>query len=105
MDLPQLDFSLNVSREHGYADINDELLDLNQDNEEKLREIVQPGPVYVFGWNRIKSAYVDQLPDFLPSLVADRLSVDVAVFNRRINVDEPDGEPVMIVSPRRQSGS
>jgi hypothetical protein len=99
VDLPQLGFSLNVSREHGWADIDDETLDQHQNNEEELKQIVQRGPVYVFGWDRSKSDYVDNLPDFLPSFLADRLSVDVSVFGRRINVDVPDGTPLSVVSP------
>jgi hypothetical protein len=104
VDLPQLDFSLNVSREHGWADIDDETLD-QQDNEEQLKQIVQPGPVYVFGWDRSESDYVDNLPDFLPSFLADRLSVDVSVFDRRINVDLPDGKALTVVSPRHETRS
>ncbi len=70
VDLPQLDFSLNVSREHGWADIDDEVLDQHQDDQEALRQLVHPRAVYVFGWNRNASAYVDELPDYLPSLIA-----------------------------------
>lgn len=105
LELPQFDFSLNLSREHGWADVDDESLDQYQHNAEVLEQIVQPGPVYVFGWNRRESGYVDQFPDSLPSFIADRLSVDVAVYNRRINVDIPDGEPIRIVSPKHQSSS
>lgn len=91
VDLPQLDFSLNISREHGY--------------EAELGQVVQPGPVYVFGWNRIKSDYVDELPDALPSFIADRLSVQVSVFDGRTNVDLRDGAPLSVVSPKLKTDS
>mgnify|MGYP006969365046 CR=1 FL=1 len=97
VDLPDLDFSLNISREHGWADVDDEILDQHAGDDQKLREIVQPGPVYVFGWNRERSEYVDELPDALPSFIADRIGVDVSVFSGRINVDLPDGEPLMVI--------
>ena len=105
VDLPQLDFSLNVSREHGWADLDDDTLDQLQDNQEALKRIIRPGPVYVFGWDRKKSDYVDTFPDYLPSFIADRLSVDVSVFDRRINVDLPDGRPLTVVSPKHKTGS
>ena len=95
VDLPHLNFSLNVSREHGWADIDDETLDQHLDNEEALKQVV----------HRSKSNYVDQLPDSLPSFIADRLSVEVSVFNRRINVDIQDGQPLTVVSPRHKTGS
>lgn len=105
VDLPQLEFSLNVSREHGWADIDDATLDKHETNPEALKQIVQPGPVYIFGWDRRNSDYVDQLPDDLPSFIADRLLVDVSVFDRRINVDIPDGAPLTVVSPKDRTGS
>jgi hypothetical protein len=105
VDLPQLDFSLNVSREHGWTDIDDATLDQHENNQEALKQIVQPGPVYVFGWNRRTSDYVDQLPDYLPSFIADRLLVNVSVFNRRINVDQPDTKPLTVVGPKHKTGS
>ncbi len=101
VDLPQIEFSLNVSREHGWADIEDEMLDKYEHHKPQLRELVQPGLVYVFGWSRETDDYVDDLPDFLPSLVADRLGVDVSVFSRRINVDSSDGEPIAVVRPAK----
>ena len=105
VDLPQLDFSLNVSREHGWADIDDATLNKHENDQEALKQIVQPGPVYVFGWDRRKSDYVDQLPDDLSSFIADRLFVDVAVFDRRINVDTTDGTPLTVVGPKHKTGS
>ena len=105
VDLPQLDFSLNVSRKHGWADIDDEILNQHHDDQEALRQLVHPGAVYVFGWDRNTAAYVDELPDYLPSLIADRLGADVSVFNRRINVDIPDGPPLTVVGPKHKTGS
>lgn len=99
VDLPQLDFSLNISREHGLADVEDEVLDRYRDDEEELKRIVRSGPIYVMGWNRNRDEYVDQLPDFLAKYIADRLSVDVFGFHRRINVDVADGEPDFVVVP------
>jgi len=97
VDLPQLPFSLNVSREHGWADVDDEIL--GQHENETLKQIVQPGPVYVMGWNRHSDSYVNDLPNDLPTLFADQLEVDVAVFSGRLNVDSDDGEPLMVIKP------
>ncbi|MFT7640296.1 MAG: hypothetical protein ACI9G1_002037 [Pirellulaceae bacterium] len=100
--LPELDYSLNVSREHGWADIDDELLDLHEGDDaelRKLRKLAKPGPVYVYGWDREKSDYVDELPDSVAQTFAQRLAVDVYVYAGRINVDKPDDTPVVIIKP------
>ena len=99
IDLPKLPFSLNVSREHGWADVDDEILDQHENDTEKLKQIVKPGPVYVMGWNRNTDSYVDDLPDDLAALFADQLEVDVAVFFGRLNVDDDDGKPLRVVEP------
>jgi hypothetical protein len=103
VDLPHLDFSLNVSREHGWAKIEDQLIFQYEDEgrEDELNQIVQCGPVYVFGWNKSKADHVDQLPESLPIFIANQFSVEVSVYNRRINVDIPDGTPNKVISPTK----
>ena len=100
IDLTQLDISLNISREHGWAELDDVLLDLYEDNEAELKRLPQPGPVYVFGCERDHAGYVEKLPDFLPSFLADRLSVDVLVFSGRVDEDASDDEAVAVVGPQ-----
>lgn len=97
LSIPGLAFSLNISREHGRADIEDELL--STASEEELRALVKPGPVYIFGLDRETDTNADKLPDWLPQYIADKLKADVLVYHRRINVDLPDGDPVVVVKP------
>ena len=82
-----LSFSLNVSREHGWADIDDELE--STATEDELRALVKPGPVYIFGWDRETENYYDSLPDWLPQYIADKLESDVLVYHRRIGEPKP----------------
>ena len=100
IDLPELEFSLNISRERGWAELDDEQLAQYEDNAAEQKRSLQPGRVYVFGWDHDNSDYVDELPDFLPSFFADRLGVEVFVFSRRINVDLADDQPVAIIAPQ-----
>ncbi len=98
LDMPSLEFSLNMSREHGWAKLDDELLDINSGlTEDNLRKLVTPGPTYVFGWNKASNDYVDPLPDWLAQQIAEKLVVDVFVFTQRINVDRPDPPPATVV--------
>ena len=98
VSIPGLSFSLNISREHGWADIDDELE--SSATEDELKSLVKPGPVYIFGWDRDTDDYSESLPDWLPQYIADKLESDVLVYHRRINVELPDGKPVLVVKPR-----
>ncbi len=98
VNFPSVPFALNVSREHGWADIEDDIESTASPDE--LEALVKPGPVYLSGWNRTTDSYVDELPDWLPQFVADRLNVEVFVYNGRINVDVPDGQPANVVRPQ-----
>lgn len=102
--IPSLPFLLNISRAHGWADIDDDLVDVNSAiAAETLKSLVQPGPVYIFGWSRSEDFYVDSLPDWLPQYVADLLLEPVAVYDGRVNVDQPDSKLRAIVRPQREA--
>jgi hypothetical protein len=101
LNIAELPFALNISREHGWANVDDNLLDFESEaTQQELRELVIPEPVYVIGWDRETDSYVDELPDWLPQFVADRLLADVFVYNRRLDVDVADGNPDAMVHPR-----
>lgn len=93
-------FALNVSREHGWAGIDDDIE--SGASMEELRELARPGPVYLSGWNRATDLYVDELPGWLPQFVADRLGTDVFVYHGRVNAEIPDAEPAAVFRPQQR---
>ncbi len=105
LDLPLIPFSLNVSREHGLADVEDEEISSSDLQTTFPGPLAKPGPVYVFGWNRQENDYADPLPDSLVTYIADRLGVPVQVYAWRVNVDLPDLGPDKIVEPRPSRAS
>ena len=105
VNIQGLPFALNVSREHGFADVDDELLGIQSEApQEELQARKTPGPVYIFGWDRATESYVEKIPEWLPQYVANRLVAEVLVYNRRINVDIPDGKTVALVRPQHGNG-
>ena len=98
LKIKDVPFALNVSREHGWANIDDEIE--STASLEELKTLVKPGAIYISGWERSTDSYINELPDWLPQFVADQLHADVCVFNGRINVEIPDGKPVAVVRPR-----
>ena len=67
LEIPNVPCSLNVSRKHGWAQIDDALMDVDSDAaDDEVHSIVSPGPVFVFGWDRSRDESVDELPDWLP---------------------------------------
>jgi len=100
IDLPTIEFSLNVSREHGLADVADDILDQIEEGSEEWKRIVQCGPTYVMGWDRSTDQYVYELPNDVPALFANRIAVEIAVFSGRLNIDAEDGDPMRLVTPK-----
>jgi hypothetical protein len=98
LNIKDVSFALNVSREHGWADIDDETE--STASIEELKTLVKPGAIYMAGWDRSTDTYINELPEWLPQFVADKLDADVCVCNGRINVDIPDEEFVAVVHPR-----
>lgn len=104
--IPSIPFALNISREHGWADIDDDVLDIDAGiAPEALKGLVTPGPIYIFGWDQIANDYVDALPVWLPQYIAELLLAPVNVYDRRINIDLPDPEPFAIVFPKHEPRS
>jgi hypothetical protein len=100
LDFPDLEYSLNVSREHGQADIDDELLDDPQFQ-------IKPGAIYVHGCSRSNvyhnDYYMDTIPEWVAQYIANCLSVDVLVYGEGINIDLPDKEPIAVMRPQTKT--
>ncbi|MCA8997546.1 MAG: hypothetical protein KDA80_11175 [Planctomycetaceae bacterium] len=98
LNIEDVPFALNVSREHGWADLDDEVE--STASLEELKALVKPGAVYMSGWERSTDSYINELPEWLAQFVVDRLQTDVIVYNGRINVEIPDSEPAFVVHPQ-----
>ena len=87
VDLPQFDFVLNVSREHGGADVDDELYDQLAGDPDAQRRLMTPGPTYINAWTKVNGERVNDLPESLAQFLAKQLNVDVDVFGNRCTSD------------------
>ena len=99
VDIPNYDFSLNISRDHGMSEIEDEILDQYEENE--LHKIVKPGPIYIFAWDRKNDKYINDLSESLIIYLNQKITSDIAVLPGRINVDKADPEPINIYKAKR----
>lgn len=103
LNIKDVPFSLNVSREHGWADIDEET-EFTASMEE-LKTLVKPGAVYLSGWERSTDSYINEWPEWFPQFVANQLHADVFVNNGRINVEIPDGKPASVVHPQPENAN
>ena len=96
VDIPNYKFSLNISRDHGMSDIEDDDL-----SEEELNRIVKPGPIYIFGWDRKKDKYINDLPETLIKYISEKVNYELILYPGRSNVDKEDPKPIKIYKPNK----
>lgn len=99
VDLPELTFSLDVTREHGMSDVDDEVLDGL--TPEEIEALPTAGPTYIFGWNRRSDSYVSDLADSLIQRISDSVQCEILIYPGRIDVDAVDPEPIGRTKPKR----
>jgi len=99
VELPQFDFVLNISREHGGAGVGDDLFDQLAGDLDAQRKLIKPGPTYINAWTNRNGERVNDLPETLAQFFANQLNVDVVVFDGILNVDGEDREAVRTVNP------
>ncbi|VAW65391.1 hypothetical protein MNBD_GAMMA09-2957 [hydrothermal vent metagenome] len=85
INVPEYNFVLNISREHGMARLANEVLDKCKSDEE-LEKMLTPGPVYIFCIDEASAEYADMIPDSLISYISQRLNSAITVFPGRLNV-------------------
>ena len=92
IDLPSVAFSLDVTRDHGMSDVDDDLLEKMTASE--LEVLPSAGPTYIFGWDRQRDVYVEDIPDSVIRLLCARTQTDIAVHPGRIDMDKEDPKPI-----------
>ena len=95
VDIPNYKFSLNISRDHGMSDIDDNF------DEEELNKSVKPGPIYIFGWDRKKGKYINDIPDSLIEYISEKVDNEIVVYPGRVNMDNDDPKPIKIQKPNK----
>lgn len=99
VDLPELSFTLDVTRDHGMSDVDDEVLDGL--TPEEIEALPTAGPTYIFGIERRSGSYAPELTDDLIQRICDSVQSDILIFPGRINVDQADPEPIGRTKPKR----
>jgi hypothetical protein len=92
IDLPELDFSLNVTRDHGMSEIDDDELD--NMSEDELESLPSAGATHVIGVNRRSNLIVTEIPEWVKELLCQRTQSDITVYPGRINIEAKDPEPI-----------
>jgi hypothetical protein len=99
VDLPELSFTLDVTRDHGMSGVDYNVLDAL--SSEEIEALPTVGPTHIFGLDRRNDSYVMELPDELIQRISDSVQCDLLIFPGRINIDQSDPEPIGRTKPRR----
>lgn len=98
VDLPELSFSLNVTRDHGMSHVDDEVLDTL--TPEQIEALPTAGPTYIYGYNRQSNSLVPELPQDLVQRISDSTQSDILIYPGRLAIDKPDPKPICRTKPR-----
>lgn len=99
VDLPYLPYTLDVTRDHGMSDVDDD--DLDRLSPEEIEALPTAGPTYIFGFDRRSNACVPERADELIQRISDSVQSEILIYPGRINVDQCDPEPIGRTKPRR----
>ncbi|RYE83447.1 MAG: hypothetical protein EOO65_03945 [Methanosarcinales archaeon] len=85
VDLPELSFSLNVTRDHGMSHVDDEVLDTL--SPEQIEALPIAGPTYIYGYDRRSNSHVLELPDELVQHISNSTGSDLLIYPGRLAID------------------
>ena len=86
---PGYDCTLNISRDHGQSEIDDDLLD--EMTEDQILSLPEAGETY------ITSERPSIIPNELIRYIAEKTESKIKVFKSRLNIEGDDGVPDFII--------
>jgi hypothetical protein len=102
--LPQFDATLNISRDHGWSEIPDEIESQYDPDDPRLLALVKPGPTYATSCGHDRQSEPDLPWREVAQYIADCVGVSVDLIPGSLNVDVVDPEPIESVTPRTLPG-
>ncbi|MGB7324438.1 MAG: hypothetical protein WBD31_06170 [Rubripirellula sp.] len=104
VNLPQIEVTLNISRDHGWASLPEDIELRYAADDPRLLAHVHPGPTYVTSYGHGRNPGPDLDWDGIALYIADCVGVSVDILPGLLNVDAADPEPIRTVVPRTQTG-
>ncbi len=97
VDLAGLSFTLDITRDHGMSEIDDEFLGKVSDAE--IESLDTAGPTYLFGIDRKTDSIVDDVPSWAIQNICDALQTEIDILPGRLNVAGEDPPSTLTVKP------
>lgn len=102
--LPQFAVTLNISRDHGWSEIPDEIECQYAVDDPRLLALVNPGPTYATSCGHDRQSEPDLPWRDIAQYIADSVGVSVDLIPGSLNVDATDPEPIGTFTPRMPHG-
>ncbi len=100
ISLPQFDATLNISRDHGWSKIPDEIECQYAVDDPRLLALVHPGPTYATSCGHDRQSEPDLAWHEISQYIADCVGVSVDLISGTLNADAEDPAPIAIFTPR-----
>jgi hypothetical protein len=104
VSLAKFDTVLNISRDHGWSDLPEEIEQQYDVDDPRLLALIRPGPTYATSSGRAEPTVPEHLWYDIAQYIADRLGCSVDVLPGALNVDVPDADPVATLTPQVANG-
>ena len=101
--LSQFDATLNISRDHGWSAIPDEIESKYDVNDPRLLALVHPGPTYATSCGHDRKSQPGISWYDVAQYIADTVNVPVDLLHGPLNVDAEDSQPIATLIPRGAS--
>jgi hypothetical protein len=102
--LTRFDATLNISRDHGWSEIPDEVDCQYAVDDSRLLALVHPGPTYATSCGHDRLSEPDLPWRDVAQYIADTVGVSVDLIPGSLNVDAADPEPIETFTPRVPHG-
>lgn len=97
LSIDGFDKVLDITRDHGMSEIEDEVLD--EMSPEEIEENLNVGPTYIFTVDDLNKKYYEDIPDELIQQLSNTLKSSISIFSGSFNIQNEDSNAIRTIHP------
>ena len=97
LNINGFDKTLDITRDHGMSEIEDEVLD--EMSAKEIEENLSVGPTYIFTVDDQNKNYYENIPNEVTQELSNILKSPISVFSGSFNIENDDSKPKITIQP------